>query len=48
MGVIDTVKKLLKNYQWEIYLLKTKRLKSSSKNFQIESLINSEDTGIGI
>ncbi len=48
MEVISPVKKLLKGYQWEIYLLETKKLKSSSKNFQIESLIKSEDTGIGI
>ncbi len=48
LEMLQTVEKLLKNYKWEIYLLSTKKLKSSSKNFQIENLINSEDTGIGI
>ena len=44
----DIVKKELKDYQWEIYYLKTKKLKAESKNFELDVLTSSDEAGYSL
>ncbi len=46
--VIDLVKKELKDYHWEIYFLKTKKLKAESKNFELDVLTSSDEVGYSL
>ena len=44
----DIVRKELKDYQWEIYYLKTKKLKAESKNFELDVLTSSDEAGYSL
>ncbi len=44
----DIVRKELKDYQWEIYYLKTKKLKAESKNFELDALTSSDEAGYSL
>jgi PmbA protein len=46
--IIDLVKKELKDYQWEIYYLKTKKLKAESKNFELDVFTSSDEAGYSL
>lgn len=46
--VLDIAQKSLREYQWEIYFLDSKKLKSESQNFSIETYIFSQDSGYSI
>ncbi len=46
--IVDIVKKELKDYQWEIYYIKTKKLKAESKNFDLDVLTSSDEVGYSL
>ena len=46
--IIDIIRKELKDYQWEVYYLKTKKLKAESKNFKLDVLTTSDEAGYSL
>ncbi len=46
--VLDRVKEQLKDYQWEIYYLETKKLRSESKDLDIDVLTSSDEIGYSL